>query len=98
MGWLKQAARGLPHLWKDRFQILPEGGLLILLSVSYKQVVTLSGMPIPILSNSNIEIQKMESQKQFITLRTKIGICQQRHMIIGKHSQVALPQLLSEIF
>lgn len=99
MGWLRQAARGLPYLWRDGFQILPEGGLLILLSLSYKQVVTLSGMPVPILSNGNMETQKMKSQKQFITLSTKTGICQQRHTIIGERSlsassSVALGNLL----
>lgn len=83
-GW--NAARGSPHLRRDGFHIPPQGGLLILLSLSYKQVVTLSGMPIPIPRNSDMEIQKTKSKKQFITLSTKTGICQQRHTIIGEHS------------
>lgn len=99
VGWLLHAARGLPHLRRDGFQILPGGGLLILLSLSYKQVVTLSGMPIPIPRNGNMEIQKMKSQNQFITLSTKTGICQQRHTIIVERSlsassPVALGDLL----
>lgn len=53
----------LTNLGRDGFQAPPEGGLLILLSLSYKQVVTLYGMPNPIPRNSNVEIQKMKSQK-----------------------------------
>lgn len=86
VGWLRHAARGSPHLGRNGFHTPPEGELLILLSLSYKQVVTLSGIPIPIPRNSNMEIQNMKSQKQFITLSTKTGICQQRHTIIGEHS------------
>lgn len=89
VGWLRPVARGSPHLPRDGFQILPEGGLLILLSLGYKRVVTLSGMPIPILRNGSRKIQKMKSQKRFITLSTKTGICRQRHRIIGECSLTA---------
>lgn len=89
----------LPHLRRDGFQILPEGGLLILLSLIYKRVVTLSGMPIPYPEEGNREIEKMKSQKRFITLSTKTDICRQRHRIIGEcsltaSSSVALGNLL----
>lgn len=82
VGQLRHAARSLPTLGGMDFQT-PEGGLLILLSLSYKQVVTFSRTPIPNPRKSNVEIQKMKSHKQFITLGTKAGICQQRHTLIG---------------
>lgn len=87
-GRQRHTAKGLPHPGRDGFQTLPEAGLLLLLRLSHKQVVTLSGPPIPIPRNSHMEIQKMKSQKQFITISTKTGTCQQGHTIIGEHSFV----------